>query len=101
MKIDKLDQHEMVYQILKHLKDKGFNDYQLGLIRFCLEDNILMNINIDGQNYQVPYRYWLDFTNAHANCCGSCNEDTLYEVERSKKAAIENGIEVTNHAWLY
>ena len=99
MKIDNLYQSTMIYDITNFMREKiKLTPEQSGLLRFCLEDNVLMNIEIDGQNYESPWRYWKAFTDAHADCCGTCNDDTLFEVERSKTELIKNSQKVTDMA---
>lgn len=91
-------QHSMIYDIVNHMREKGLPDETAGYLRFLLEDNILMNIKIDGKLYQVAWRYWVDYIHAFGSCCGSCDEDSLAEVERSKKELLKNAIELTDHA---
>ncbi len=47
---------------------------------------------------EVAWRYWVDYIHAFGSCCGSCDEDSLAEVERSKKELLKNAIELTDHA---
>ena len=94
-------QTSMVYDIVNHMREKGLPDETAGYLRFLLEDNILMNIKIDNKLYEVAWRYWNDYIHAFGSCCGSCDEDTLAEVERSKKELLKNATELTNHALDY
>ena len=94
-------QHSMIYDIVNHMREKGLPDETAGYLRFLLEDNILMNIKIDGKLYKVAWRYWVDYIHAFGSCCGSCDEDSLAEVERSKKELLKNAIELTDHALDY
>jgi hypothetical protein len=82
-------QHSMIYDIVNHMREKGLPDETAGYLRFLLEDNILMNIKIDGKLYEVAWRYWVDYIHAFGSCCGSCDEDSLAEVERSKKELLK------------
>lgn len=99
MKIDNLYQSTMIYDITNFISEKiKLTPEQSGLLRFCLEDNVLMNINIDGKNYETTWKYWKAFTQAHVDCCGTCNEDTLFEVKRSKTELIKNSTELSDYA---
>ena len=57
-----------------------------------------MNIKVDGIIYEVAWRYWVAYVNAFANCCAGCDEDTLSEVEITKKDLLKNAIQLTDHA---
>lgn len=92
----------MIYDITNFLREEiDLTPEQAGLLRFCLEDNILMIIEIDDKVYQTPWKYYRDFVEAFGTCCGTCNEDTLFEVERSKKELIKNSQRLSNHANKY
>lgn len=102
MKIDPIFETDMVSKITSQLTEKlHLNKQQSKMLYDSLNENILMNIMVDGKNYRVPYKYWLEYVSDFANCCGSCNEFTLSAVEKSKKALLENGVHVTDHAWEY
>ena len=48
-----IDQMTMVYDITNYLREKiNLTPEQAGLLRFCLEDNILMTIEIDDKVYR-------------------------------------------------
>ena len=94
-------QTSMVYDIVNHMREKGLSDETAGYLRFLLEDNILMNIKIDGKLYEVAWRYWNDYIRAFGSCCGSYDEDTFAEVERSKNELLKNAIELTGNALDY
>ncbi len=100
MKIPKhIDQMTMVYDITNYLREKiNLTPEQAGLLRFCLEDNILMTIEIDDKVYQTPWKYYRAFVEAFGTCCGTCNEDTLFEVERSKTELINNSQRLSDNA---
>jgi hypothetical protein len=94
-----IDQQTMVYDITNFLREKiNLTTEQAGLLRFCLEDNILMTIEIDDKVYQTPWKYYRSFVEAFGTCCGTCNEDTLFEVERSKTELINNSVELSTYA---
>lgn len=94
-----IDQMTMVYDITNYLREKiNLTPEQAGLLRFCLEDNILMTIEIDDKVYQTPWKYYRAFIEAFGTCCGTCNGDTLFELERSKTELIKNSQLLSNHA---
>lgn len=97
MKIQTYDT-TMVYDIVNHMREKGLPDETAGYLRFLLEDNILMHIKVGGKLYQVAWRYWVDYVEAHCSCCGVCDEDSLAEVERTQKELLANATELTDHA---
>lgn len=87
----------MVYDITNYLREKiNLTPEQAGLLRFCLEDNILMTIEIDDKVYQTPWKYYRAFIEAFGTCCGT--EDTLFELKRSKTELIKNSQLLSNHA---
>jgi hypothetical protein len=94
-------QSTMVYDIANHMREKGMPDTMAGYLRFLLEDNILMNIKVDGKLYEVAWRYWNAYVMAHGSCCGTCNDDTLAEVERTKNELLKNATELTDYAIDY
>ena len=88
----------MVYDITNYLREKiNLTPEQAGLLRFCLEDNIIMTIEIDGKVYQTAWKYYRAFVEAFGTCCGMCNGDTLFEVERSKTELINNSQQLSDH----
>lgn len=94
-----ISQETMVYDITNYLREKiNLTPEQAGLLRFCLEDNILMTIEIDEKVYQTPWKYYRAFVEAFGTCCETCNEDTLFEVERSKTELIKNSQRLSDHA---
>ena len=94
-----ISQETMVYDITNYLREKiNLTPEQAGLLRFCLEDNILMTIEIDEKAYQTPWKYYRAFVEAFGTCCGTCNEDTLFEVERSKTELINNSQRLSDNA---
>lgn len=88
----------MVYDIVNHMREKGLPDETAGYLRFLLEDNILMKIKVGGKLYEVSWRYWVAYVEAHCSCCGICDEDSLAEVQRTQKELLENATELTDHA---
>ena len=96
----KINTHDttMVYDIVNHMREKGLPDETAGYLRFLLEDNILMHMKVGGKLYKVAWKYWVAYVEAHCSCCGSCDEDSLAEVERTQKELLKNAIELTNHA---
>jgi len=95
MKLE-VNYHDFVSALLEKWRTElKIDDLALKLIRQDLIDNIPMNVRLNsdgirkkGEIYEVPYKYWLDFTSAHYSCCGSCNEDSLAELERSKNTMM-------------
>lgn len=87
-------QTSMVWDIVNHMKQKGLDEVTAGYLRFVLEDSILMNIIVDNKLYETPFKYWLAYKEAYASCCGSCNEDTLHEVDIATKELLENSTEI-------
>lgn len=100
MKVSKY-QTSMVLDIVDHMKEKGLDELTAGYLRFVLEDSIIMNIIVDDKLYQTPFKYWLAYREAYGSCCGSCNEDTLYELEIAKKELLKNSTEIQKHALDY
>jgi hypothetical protein len=93
------DQKTMVYDITKYLHEKiNLTPEQAVLLRFCLEDNILMTIEIDEKVYRTPWKYYRAFIEAFDTCCRTCNEETLFEVERSKTELINHSQRLSDHA---
>lgn len=93
------DQQTMVYDITNYLREKiHLTAEQAGLLRFCLEDNILMTIEIDEKVYRTPWKYYRAFVEAFGTCCGTCNEETVFELERSKTELINNSQRLSDHA---
>ena len=97
MKINTRD-NTMVYDIVNHMREKGLPDETAGYLRFLLEDNILMKIKVGKKLYEVAWRYWVAYVEAHFSCCGVCDEDSLAEVKRTQKQLLKNATELTNHA---
>lgn len=94
-----ISQETMVYDITNYLREKiNLTPEQAGLLRFCLKDNILMTIEIDEKVYQTPWKYYRAFVEAFGNCCATCDEDTLFEVERSKTELINNSQRLSDQA---
>lgn len=96
-------QHSMLHDLTEHWqKTLNLNDDQVSQIYRDLNDNILMNIKLNGKWYEVPYKYWWDFTDAYFSACGSCNEQTLFEIERTKNMLLLNSTELkegSNDFW--
>ncbi len=92
----------MPYDIADHVaKEKGLNDFQHKYLTEVLSDSILMIIKINGKLRQTTWKYWSNYISAHCSCCGSCDEESLAEVEKYQNELLENSIELTDHALDY
>jgi len=100
MKIETYD-HSLVYDLVNHMRKKGMPDEMAGYLRFLLEDNIPMHINIEGKLYSAPWRYWQDYVSAFASCCGMCCDESIAEVERAKSELLKHATRLTDHALDY
>ena len=48
--------------------------------------------------HALNQKYWDNYVMAHCSCCGSGDEDSLAEVEKTRNELLENSTELTNHA---
>ena len=98
MKIQVFDT-SMPYDITLHVtKEKGLTTEQSEYLMEVLRCSILMVIKVDGKLRQTTWKYWNNYVMAHCSCCGSCDEDSLAEVEKTRNELLENSTELTNHA---
>lgn len=94
MKIQVFDT-SMPYDITLHVtKEKGLTTEQSEYLMEVLRCSILMVIKVDGRLRQTTWKYWNNYVMAHC----SCDEDSLAEVEKTKKELLENSTELTDHA---
>jgi hypothetical protein len=100
MKIQTYDT-TLVYDLVNHMRKKGMPDNMSGYLRFLLEDNIPMHIKIDGKLYSAPWRYWNAYVNAHASCCGCCNEDSIAEVDMAREELLKHAVQLKDGALDY
>lgn len=89
----------MPYDIALHVtKEKGLTTEQSEYLMEVLRCSILMVIKVDGKLRQTTWMYWNNYVMAHCSCCGSCDEDSLAEVEKTRNELLEHSTELTDHA---
>lgn len=93
--------HSLVYDLVNHMRSKGMPDEMAGHLRFLLEDNLLMNIKVDGKLYEVPWRYWQAYTSTFSACCGCCCDESILDVDIAKKELLKHATQLTDHALDY
>lgn len=91
----------MVSDIVNHMKKNGLSPKAGEELYSVLEDNILMNIIISGQLYEVPYVYWKTYIVCYSNCVGHCNDDTLNDLEQAKEKLLQNATKLREHALVF